>query len=401
MSPDLLTLAFFTCNYRPLINGLSLAVERLAAGLRARGHRVLVFAPRYPGHREDDPDCFRLFSLRVPTHHAYTIPLPWLTPARRILARSGADLIHVHHPFLVGPHGARLARRLGIPLVFTHHTLYEHYGHYVPLAPRLAGALARWRACRFAAGADLVVAPSPSVARRLAQEGLGPRVVTILTGVDPPRPADPGRVAALRRFLLEGREGPLILCVGRLAREKNLEPLLRAFARVAQDCRNSVLCLVGEGDDRTRLARLAEGLGVPDRVRFPGAVAPQEVGACYEAADLFAFPSVSEAQGLVVLEALAHGLPVLAARSAALEDLVTDGETARLVPPTVDGLIGGLQDLLGSPELRERLGDAGRQAAAAHPFRATIEGHEQVYRDLIRSARRSRRPARAHVPAAP
>lgn len=379
-----LTVAFFTCNYRPLVNGLSLAVERLAAGLRARGHRVLVFAPRYPGARDAEPDCLRLPSLRVPTHHAYAVPLPWLGRPGRALAGARPAIIHAHHPFVVGPYAARLARRLGVPLVFTHHTLYEHYGHYAPVASGLAAAIARRRAARFAARADLVVAPSPGVARRLAADGVQAPIVTIPTGVKAPPPPRGDARGALRRQILGAAAGPLILCVGRLAREKNLEVLLRAFALAAQGGPGAVLCLVGDGDDRARLAGLARSLGVAGQVRFVGAVPPGAVGSYYCAADIFAFPSVSEAQGLVVLEGLAHGLPVLAARSLAVEDLLTDGVTARLVEPTPAGLASGLRELMATPELRARLTRAGRALAAAHPFEASVERHLQAYRDLIR-----------------
>lgn len=381
-----LTIAFFTCNYRPLINGLSLAVGRLAAGLRARGHRVLIFAPRYPGHRETDPDCVRLPSLRAPTHHAYALPLPWLARTRRALAAARPDVVHVHHPFLVGPHAARLARRLGAPLVFTHHTLYEHYGHYVPGIPRLAGALARWRATRFAARADLVVAPGPAVARRLAGDDVAAPIVTIPTGVDVPPHIPEERRTAQRRDLLAGAAGPLILAVGRLAREKNVESLLRAFALVAREESGAVLCLVGDGDERGRLGKLARALGIHARVRFVGAVPHDAVSQAYAAADIFAFPSISETQGLVVLEALAHGLPVLAAHSHAVEDLLEDGSTARVVPPTTSGLAAGLRDLILSPGLRARLGTRGRALAAAHPFDATVERHVEAYRFLLRAA---------------
>jgi glycosyltransferase involved in cell wall biosynthesis len=377
--------AFFTCNYRPLVNGLSLAVERLAAGLRARGHRVLIVAPRYPGAPAAETDCLRLPSLRVPTHHAYAVPLPWLAGGRRAVAAARPAIVHAHHPFLVGPYAARLARRLGVPFVFTHHTLYEHYRHYVPGAAALAGAIARRRAARFAARADLVVVPSPGVARRLAAEGVRAPIVTIPTGVMASSPGAGESRAALRRDLLRGAAGPLLLAVGRLAPEKNLEALLRAFALAAADAPGAALCLVGDGDDRARLARRAAALGVAGRVRFVGPVAPEAVGGYYAAADVFAFPSLSEAQGLVVLEALAHGLPVLAARSPAVEDLLADGVTARLVEPTPEGLAAGLRELLASPDLRARLGRAGRALAAAHPFDASVDRHVQAYRELLRA----------------
>jgi glycosyltransferase involved in cell wall biosynthesis len=224
------------------------------------------------------------------------------------------------------------------------------------------------------------------VARRLADDDVTAPIVTILTGVDVPPHIPEERRRARRQDLLAGAAGPLILAVGRLAREKNVESLLRAFALIARKDSGAALCLVGDGDERGPLAKLARTLGIHGRVRFVGAVPHDAVSEHYAAADIFAFPSISETQGLVVLEALAHGLPVLAAHSPAVEGLLEDGKTARVVPPTASGLAAGLRDLIVSPDLRARLGTSGRGLAAAHPFEATVERHVEAYRSLLRAA---------------
>jgi glycosyltransferase involved in cell wall biosynthesis len=212
-----LTIGFFTCNFLPLLNGLAVSIQQFTTHLRRRGHRVLVFAPRYPGHRETEPDVYRFPSLRVPTHHRYTLPLPAAAGAlHRLIPSLGLQIIHAHHPFLIGPYSLRVARRLRVPFVFTYHTLYEHYAHYLPIIAPLAARLGEARSYAFSNRADLVIAPTSGVRERLLAHGVTVPVDVIPTGVEPPARAEESRAVTRRRFGL--REDELtVLYVGRLA----------------------------------------------------------------------------------------------------------------------------------------------------------------------------------------
>ena len=358
-----MTIGFFTCNASPLLNGLAVSIQQFAIHLRRLGHRVFIFGPRYPGHREAEPDVYRFPSFRIPTHHRYALPIPAAAVTlHRVIPRLGLQIIHAHHPFLVGPYSCRLARRLRIPFVFTYHTLYEHYAHYLPIISPLAARMGEARSYAFANRADLVIVPTSGVLRRLLDHGVTVPIEVIPTGVEPP--PRPGESRALtRRRLNMPEDGQIILYVGRLAREKNLALLLRAVRAAVRAVPEVFLLLVGEGDEERPLRRLAAGLDIGDRVRFVGSVPHQAVGGWYRAADLFVFPSVSETQGLVVLEAMAHGLPVLAIRSVGTSDFIEDGVSGALSEHSEDDFIRRLVELLRNGGIRACYAEQGRARA--------------------------------------
>jgi len=376
-------IGLFTNNYRPLVNGLASAVAGTAQALRRAGHRVVVVAPRYAGAAAE-PDCLRVPGLRAPTHHAYVLPSPWSPAVARAVADLGLDVYHAQHPFLLGAAAARWARRAGRPLVFTYHTHYERYGHYCPGLARLAGRLALRRALRFAGRADLVVAPTPGVAARLRARGLRTPIAVIPTGVPLP-PACPEEGWRARRAALElPAERPLCLSVGRLAPEKNQAFLLAAFARVAAALPDARLVLAGDGDDRPRLARLADRLGLAGRVRFLGAVPPERLAGYHQAADLFLFPSTSETQGLALLEAMAAGLPVVAVRSDAAQDLLGEDRGGVLAPEDADRYAAAVIALWRAPEWRRRAAHAARERAADYAPERCAAALLACYQDLLR-----------------
>jgi 1,2-diacylglycerol 3-alpha-glucosyltransferase len=380
-------IGFFTCNAPPLLNGLAISIRQSTRHLRRLGHRVFIFAPRYPGHRQEEPDVFRFPSLRVPTHHRYALPLPAAAPALpAVIAGLGLEIVHAHHPFLVGPYAHRLARRLGLPFVFTYHTLYEHYGHYVPVLSRLAARVAEARSYAFAGRADLVVAPTVGVRRRLLDHGVTVPVEVVPTGVELPPPPEEPRPVLRRRLGLAGA-GPLLLYVGRLAKEKNLELLLRAVGSTVEVAPGVVLVLVGEGDMDRPLRRLAEAIGVAHRVRFIGPVPHEQVGRWYRAADLFVFPSVSETQGLVVLEAMAHGLPVLACRSIGTSDFIEDGVSGALAEPSEAGFTARLLALLRDEDAMAGYARQGIAVASRYSAAASAERLIALYERLTTRSR--------------
>ena len=310
-------IGIFTCNYLPLINGLSVSLERSIQHFRSQGHEVFVFAPRYP----DSPwsplpedGVYRFPSLRAPTHSRYVLPLPVSAAVRRLLPTLALDVVHAQHPFLLGPYARSVARRFCLPLVFTYHTLYEKYAHYVPLLPSLGAWVARRRSVAFANSADEVIVPTRGVAVALREWGVTAPLTVIPTGYDP-------EASSLRPVGLPA-DRPLLLSVGRLAPEKNLVFLLTAFRLLHRERPDALLVIVGDGEERRALEALRDRWHLTDSVRFVGEVSPPEVASYYAACHLFLFPSTSEVQGLVVLEAMAWGLPVVAVRSLAVEDFV-------------------------------------------------------------------------------
>lgn len=380
-------IGLFTNNYRPLTNGLATSVESFAQAFRRAGHEVTIVAPRYPGGCPPEPGVLRVPGFRAPTHHAYVLPVASWPGVRRAVAALRLDIFHAQHPLLLGAAAARWARRSGRPLVFTYHTHYDRYAHYVPGPSRLVARLAVRQAVAFAQRADLVIAPGPAVARALQAHGVTTPVAIVPTGVTLSAGSGNFSPTEARRAL--GLDGgtPLCLSVGRLAREKNQAFLLAAFALILRGLPAAQLVLVGEGDDRPRLEGLARALGIAEHVRFVGAVPHEAVGDYYLAADLFLFPSTSETQGIVVLEALAAGLPVIAVASDAAADLLGNGQGGILTPEEPVQFARGVVELWGQPERRQPMGMAGRDIAAGYAPDACAARMLGLYEELIRVGR--------------
>jgi glycosyltransferase involved in cell wall biosynthesis len=308
------------------------------------------------------------------------------------------DVFHAHHPTLLGAAAARWARRSQRPLVFTYHTYYERYTHYVPGPSRVLARLAVRQATAFANGADLVIAPGPSVAKVLRAQGVRSPVAVVPTGVTLPVATEAAKGIRCRRALGLKDGAPLCLSVGRLAREKNQAFLLAAFAAVLRRLPAARLVLVGAGDDRPHLEQMARDLVLGESVQFVGSVPHERVGDYYLAADLFLFPSTSETQGLVVLEAMAAGLPVVAVASDAAADLLGDAEAGILAPEDASRFAWTVAGLWDRPERRRTLGAAGRRIAAGYAPEACAARLLDLYEEVTRAHRTVPVRARAARP---
>jgi glycosyltransferase involved in cell wall biosynthesis len=383
-------IGLFTNNYLPFCGGVTISVETLRRGLQERGHEVWTFAPRFPGAHDTDPHIVRFPSIPAATYPEFALAVPWSPRIGRQVSRLGLDVLHAHHPFLLGPAARRLARRLGRPLVFTYHTRYEKYAHYVPLTRPLVEAAALRLSTRFAASADAVIAPSALVRDHLRARGVATPITVVPTGVDLAR-FRPAARAAARRELGLAAPGPLVLYVGRLDREKSVDRVLLAFDRIAGTLGGAHLWLVGQGKETEPLRRLAAGLGASgDRVHFAGVCAHEELAAWYQAADLFLFASETETQGLVLAEAAACGLPAVAVIAPGCDEVVHDGATGILTKSDPAALAEAAIGLWLDAERRAAMSVRARQVAVAQ-FDVTqqITRTLDVYAEALgRAARR-------------
>jgi glycosyltransferase involved in cell wall biosynthesis len=377
----------FTNNYLPMLGGVARAVETMRTTLELLGHHVVVIAPG-AGRTATVPGVLRVPAVPAPTYPHFALPLPLSPGWVRRIAALDLDIFHAQHPFLLGAAARRLARRLGRPLVFTYHTLYDKYAHYVPL-PRLlvARQAIRW-STRFANQADLVIAPSAGLAARLRTQGVARPTVVLPTGVDLTR-FRPGDAAAARAGLGLPAGPPLALYVGRLDREKNLTLLFQAFERMAERHPDLELVLVGRGTQEAALRREVRSRAVGARVRFAGGVSLDAVVRYYQAADLFLFASTTETQGLAVLEAMAVGLPVVAVRASGVEEAVVDGVSGLLVPEESEAFAAAALEVLTDAGLAAKLRAGAREAArqaSATPLGRRLAA---LYRALVPAGRRA------------
>jgi 1,2-diacylglycerol 3-alpha-glucosyltransferase len=360
--------ALFTNNYLPFRGGVTTAVETLRQGLEGLGHPARVLAPAARPPVVDPPWVFRYPSIPAPTYPGFALPVPFSPRVQRLARDFAPDIVHAQHPFLLGPAARRFARRQRRPMVFTYHTRYEKYAHYVPLPERFVAALAVRLSCRFAASADLVIAPSERIAATLRARGITTPVAVVPTGV----PLDlfqPGDRAEARRAL--GVPGDALLClyVGRLDREKSVGLVIEAFESMADAVSGARLWLIGQGTHAAALQQRAEAGTASGRIRFHGGMDRQALPRCYRAADLFLFASETETQGLVLAEAHASGLPAVAVRASGVDEVVRDGETGILTKAESREFADAAIGLLLDRERRLAMGQAAG-AVAAREFSA-------------------------------
>jgi 1,2-diacylglycerol 3-alpha-glucosyltransferase len=376
-------IALFTNNYLPFCGGVTISVETLRRGLEASGHEAWVFGPRLTGAEDASVKIVRYPSIPVATYPEFALAVPYSRRIERLVTALEFDVIHAHHPFLLGPAARRLARRTRRPLVFTYHTRYEKYAHYVPLPLGLVQAAALRISAGFAAQADAVLAPSAVIRDELHARGVRAPIAVVPTGIDLTR-CRPGDREAARRSLGVGAGEPLVLYVGRLDREKSVDRVLSAFERVASTIPAARLVLVGQGTEAERLRRVAASLPVADRIRFLGLRPHDSLAECYQAADVFLFASETETQGLVLAEAAACGLPAVAVNAAGCDEVVRDGDTGILTKGDPAALAEAAIGLLLDPERRRAMARRAREMAERlFDVKLQIDRTMAVYGDAV------------------
>jgi 1,2-diacylglycerol 3-alpha-glucosyltransferase len=312
------------------------------------------------------------------------------------------DVIHTHHPFLLGQTAATKAQELNVPLVFTFHTQYREYTHYVPIPAEavqnfLKNAVDRWlqdfmRRCQH------IIIPSESMREILVDHyGLRNNYTVIPTGIDLDAygTADGERIRKKRHW----ENDIVMVSVGRLASEKNWSTLLHAAALIMRDVPRFRLVLIGDGQDRKALEDLAKELGIQKRVTFTGSLQFSETPAYMKAANLFGFASITETQGLATLEAMAAGLPVVAVDASGTRDILKHGQQGYLVENNAEALAAGIKKLLSNPERMKKFAHAAYKRAQSFNIESLTKSLLDVYEQAI-LAKKKKRFVKVNPPAA-
>lgn len=350
-------IAFFTNYYHPVVNGVVRSVASFREVLMKQGHNVFVFAQSAENYEDTEPFIFRYPSLPLPLPGDIAAAIPVSPFVEQLIPALKLNVIHTHHPILLGQTGARKAAELGLPLVFTFHTQYWEYTHYIPFPQEtiqefLKNAVHRWLR-EFIQKCQHIVIPSESIKEILIRDyGLHESYTVIPTGINL-EPYDCADGKALRKE--KGWQNETVLIsVGRLAPEKNWDVLLHAFAKVRKGRSGFRLVLIGDGPAKGALQTLAAELGIGEYVTFTGALPFEEVPCHLKAGDVFTFASLTETQGLVTMEAMAAGLPIVAVDGPGTRDIVEHGKQGFLVENDADAMAQGLEKLLADPQQMKR-----------------------------------------------
>jgi glycosyltransferase involved in cell wall biosynthesis len=376
-------IAIATDFHSPWVGGPATFIDNFCAYLAGTSHRVTVIAPSPTGppsvEQRGNLRLVRMPTIRAPVGYQLRVTVR-LDAVREALAAAQPDVLQVHHPFPLGYAAIRAARALGISSLAINHTipacsLYGIRGRRL-LYPLAHGAFSTYLVWLLRQ-VDAVCTPTRTAAGLLRALGYRRPIAVISNGIDTDRftPAA-DRCAARRALGLPDR--PIILYTGRLDPEKDIRTWLRAAARAVYG-REAHLVIGGEGTERANLERLAAELGLADRATFPGYLPAERLPLLYRAADIYCMTSAVELQSISTLEAMASGLPVVAADAGALPELVTAGETGYLAPAgDVDAFAAALRRLLGDPAAAQAMGRAGRARAEAHSLGAVARRHEAL-----------------------
>jgi glycosyltransferase involved in cell wall biosynthesis len=347
--------------YFPRVNGVSTSIRTFVKQMQSLGHEVHLIAPEYAATTEDEA-----WIRRIPARSIYFDPedklMKWGTVMQKLpgLRRENYDIIHVHTPFVAHYLGLRLARELNVPCIETYHTFFEDYlHHYLPWIPKLiARGMARAISKRQCNAVDAIVAPSAPMLSVLRAYGVKAAAEVIPTGLQ----AHSFKEADGKAFRIKygiPLERPMLLFVGRVAFEKNISFLLEMTKVLIEKHPDALLVVAGQGPAEKSLHKLAADLDLDDNIKFIGYLDRNtELNACYQAADIFVFSSKSETQGLVLLEAMAQGTPVVAIAELGTASILIEGQGALIAPDNIKGFAEKVHQLLQYPQDRYELGKA-------------------------------------------
>jgi glycosyltransferase involved in cell wall biosynthesis len=324
----------FTNTYLPHVGGVARSVHFFAEDLRKMGNRVLIVAPTFSaenGVTENEDSVLRVPAIQNfnGSDFSVRIPIPFFIDEK--IDEFKPDVVHSHHPFLLGDAAIRAAYRRNLPLVFTHHTLYEQYTHYVSPGSEVMKQLAINLSTEYANLCTRVIAPSESIATLITERGVNTPIEIIPTGVDVAHFQN-GDGKKFRQAHTIPEDAVVLGHLGRLAPEKNLEYLCDAAILAIQKKPEQLYFLVvGSGPSASEMENYFARAGLQNKLIMAGEKSGEDLVDAYNAMDLFVFSSHSETQGMVLVEAMSASLPVIALDASGVREVVADQKNGRLL----------------------------------------------------------------------
>ncbi len=373
-----------TDTYIPQVNGVATSVSLFKKYLENLGEKVYVFAPMVP---KNESRTFKVSGLKFfwEPQHRFAIPI-----SRKMLnltMKLNVDIVHSHAPFSMGFQALRISGKLGIPHIHTYHTLLTEYRHYVPLPFRPTEEAVKEFSTWFCNSTNAVIAPTNKIKEELSSYGVTVPIHVLPTGIDVENFQRPMKFSIRERHSIPQNQ-KIILYAGRIAKEKNLEFLLGAFALLHSEFKNTTFIMVGNGPEMHEILHRASRMGIEDHIIMTGYIPREHLVEYYRQSDVFAFASVTETQGLVVLEALASGLPVVAVAKEGIKDVLKNGVGCILLNkvekiPFVNALLKILKD----PILIENMSNDGVKYVTDHWSMNTMARRlDDIYREVLESS---------------
>lgn len=383
-----MNIGIFTDTYSPQINGVVSSILTLEKELRKQGHHVYIFTISHPSPHKDSNYVYRLSSIPFMFLKDHRVGILYSNRMIRKIKRLKLDLVVSQTEFSLGIFAKLVAKKLNLPIVHTYHTMYEEYMHYISKGIHFSPNIARKYSKTFCNGVSGVIAPTRKTERLLKSYGVTAPIRVIPTGIDfSPFNKDnytETEILALKEAFHLSCDDPIILFVGRVAKEKSIDMILQALPEVLKVIPNAKLVIVGDGPSRLALEELATKLNIHDSVIFTGMQPWNTIGKFYQLGHVFVSASVSETQGLTFAEAMAASLPVIARKDESIIGLIREGYNGKLFETTEElskALINILQDANTATKL-------GSQACySVKPLSAEVFGHNvfAYYEEILKN----------------
>ena len=379
-------IGIFTNNYLPNPYGVSGSIESFRKQFEKQGHTVYIFAPNYKNYQDINPNVFRYPSLDIEFKIKFPLAIPYSRKMDKIIENLDLDIIHSQHPNLLGTAAKKWAKKKNIPLVFTWHTLYDQYAHFVPLIPnKIVSKYIINKAVRYANESNLVVTPTDSVKDIIKSWGVkNQNIESIPTGIEEDFYQNPDRNKIRNKFEIKDEE-ILLLLVSRLTEEKNIEFIFNSVIKVLKNNSNVKFLICGDGYLLPKLKNIARENNLENKIIFEGIVPKEELKNYYSAGDIFVYASKSETQGMIVSEAMYCGLPIVAVNATGICDLVQDNVNGFLTAENENEFATVIQKLVYNKELRKKFSEASKQIARENfTDKICVEKMLKVYESLIK-----------------
>lgn len=380
-------IGIFTETYKSIINGVVNSILGFKAGLEEMGNEVYVFCPTYRNYHDDakDKNIIHMKSLPLPGKTGYHFVFPVEDRVKKIAKTM--DLIHVQHPFIMGDRAASVAEEFNLPLVFTNHTQYEQYAHYIPISQKIVTRSIEWYIQRFTKRVDLIVAPAKGIVRTLKEYGIKTPIEIVPNGIDVARFERKVPKSEIKKLQEKYKLNPkkkVLIFTGRIAEEKNLTFLLRAFARLVIKNPNVYLIMVGGGPQMQDFLGLIDKLNLKGKAIITDYIPYKDMQNYLAIADLYVTASKSEVHPLTILEGLAAGLPMVIVKAPGTGDIVTDRKDGLITKDNINDFISKIDHLLHDRVLYKKLAIGAKKTAQKYSFLATSKTMLKAYEKAIK-----------------
>lgn len=353
-------IGIFADAYLPYKSGVTVSIQTLEEGLRSLGHEVFIFAPSYP-KQEDSPYVLRFPSLPSP-YPEFRLCVPFSLYIESRIKDLKLDVLHAQSPFQMGRYALHVKRKFKVPLVYTLHTLFEKYAHYVPVIPtQITAKIISAYTKNFCNHCDHIIVPTAEIKPHLLEKGVTAPISDAATGINL-KIADQYSGKGIRE-----KEGipkdAIVLCFcGRLAKEKNIPFLFDVLKLLLQKRKDVYLLLIaGLGPEREYFEKMVKDQGIEKNVIITKGVSHPVVFDYYAISDMFVFASTTETQGLVIAEAKSKSIPAVVVRAEGVVKSMQDGIDGYLVPLDVNVFAEKVMELINNPGKRKQMGVEGRK----------------------------------------